>query len=315
MIMKKMTAIAFFTVLFAGTLLLTSCRTPELEKEDLAAPAPKVTILYPQWKYKAVTFSYDDGTIEDRRLVALFNKYDLKATFNISSGRVGEIRPRFVKLSEMKKLYEGHEIASHGKTHLPMAKQKVEKIHSEIREDKEVLGKVAGYPIRGFAYPYGQTSPLVREILAKEGMEYARTVGATRRFFLPKNFLLWHSTAHHNHNIAALADKYLALPEKEMTLFYIWGHSYEFERQKNWKMMEDFCKKISGKKNIWYATNIEICDYVKASRKLTFTHGKRAGKNNSSHALYLLVNGKKELLPPGRSYLFKSGKIVTFLEK
>lgn len=315
MTMKSRSVIALFTTLFAGTLLLTGCSTPVLEKEDLAAPAPKVTILYPQWKYKAVTFSYDDGIIEDRRLVALFNKYNLKGTFNISSGRVGEKRPRFVKLSEMKKLYEGHEIASHGKMHLPMPKYKADKIHSEIRADKEVLGKVAGYPIRGFAYPYGQHSSQVRKILAENGIEYARTVGATGRFTLPGDFLLWHTTAHHNRNIAALAEKFLALPEKEMTLLYIWGHSYEFERQKTWKMMEDFCKKIAGKKNIWYATNIEICDYVKASRKLTFTHGKRAGKNNSSHALHLLLNGKKLLLPPGRSYLYKSGKLITFQEK
>lgn len=37
-------------------------------------------------KKKAVTFSYDDGVEQDRRLIALFNKYGMKATFNQNSG-------------------------------------------------------------------------------------------------------------------------------------------------------------------------------------------------------------------------------------
>ena len=37
-------------------------------------------------KKKAVTFSYDDGVTQDRRLVELLNRYGLKATFNLNSG-------------------------------------------------------------------------------------------------------------------------------------------------------------------------------------------------------------------------------------
>ena len=36
-------------------------------------------------KMKAITFSYDDGVTQDKRLVDIFNKYGLKATFNINS--------------------------------------------------------------------------------------------------------------------------------------------------------------------------------------------------------------------------------------
>ena len=38
-------------------------------------------------KRKAVTFSYDDGIEMDRRLVEMFNKYDLKCTFNLNRDR------------------------------------------------------------------------------------------------------------------------------------------------------------------------------------------------------------------------------------
>ena len=39
-----------------------------------------------QKKLKAVTFSYDDGTTQDIRLIELLNKYGLKSTFNLNSG-------------------------------------------------------------------------------------------------------------------------------------------------------------------------------------------------------------------------------------
>ena len=40
-------------------------------------------------KMKAITFSYDDGVTQDKRLVDIFNKYGLKATFNINSELLG----------------------------------------------------------------------------------------------------------------------------------------------------------------------------------------------------------------------------------
>ena len=36
-------------------------------------------------KMKAITFSYDDGVVQDRRLIELLDKYGLKATFNLNS--------------------------------------------------------------------------------------------------------------------------------------------------------------------------------------------------------------------------------------
>ncbi len=42
--------------------------------------------IYVGWKTKGVTFSYDDGVCQDRRLVDMFNYYHVKATFNLNSG-------------------------------------------------------------------------------------------------------------------------------------------------------------------------------------------------------------------------------------
>ena len=40
-------------------------------------------------KLKKLTFSFDDGVTQDRKLVELFNKYGLLCTFNINSDLLG----------------------------------------------------------------------------------------------------------------------------------------------------------------------------------------------------------------------------------
>ena len=42
--------------------------------------------LWKDGKKGCLTFSYDDGTKHDYRLVEIFNKYGMKGTFNLNSG-------------------------------------------------------------------------------------------------------------------------------------------------------------------------------------------------------------------------------------
>ena len=50
----------------------------------------KIYTCFPGGKHKVLTMSYDDGKHEDRRLVALFNQYGIKGTFNVNSGLEGD---------------------------------------------------------------------------------------------------------------------------------------------------------------------------------------------------------------------------------
>ncbi len=54
-------------------------------------------------------------------------------------------------------------------------------------------------------------------------------------------------------------------------MFYLWGHTYEFDNDDNWNVIEEFAAYISGRDDIWYATTIEIYDYVKAYEALRFS--------------------------------------------
>ena len=43
-------------------------------------------VCFPQGRNKAVTLSYDDGRIEDRKFVSILNQNGLKGTFHLNFG-------------------------------------------------------------------------------------------------------------------------------------------------------------------------------------------------------------------------------------
>ena len=75
--------------------------------------------VYPGGKAKALTFSYDDGQIFDRRLTELFRSHGMKGTFHLNSGTLdpGKGNHTFVGAEELEEVYRGHEIACHGLQH------------------------------------------------------------------------------------------------------------------------------------------------------------------------------------------------------
>lgn len=58
-------------------------------------------------KLKAVTFSYDDGTTQDIRLIELLNKYGLKCTFNLNSGLWAKLEEFFKLISGKNDIFYG----------------------------------------------------------------------------------------------------------------------------------------------------------------------------------------------------------------
>ena len=83
--------------------------------------------------------------------------------------------------------------------------------------------------------------------------------------------------------------------------FYLWGHSYEFEACKNWNVIEEFAEKVSGKPDIWYATNIEIYDYVTAFRSLVFSADGTRVYNPTLIDLYYETEKRLYRIPSGQT--------------
>lgn len=222
---------------------------------------------FPGNKLKALTFSYDDGVEQDRRLVGLFNKFGLKCTFNLNSGLQSGSSHwenngtpiRRMNASGLKELYKGHEIAIHGLTHPRLEEQSTETIENEIVLDKSNLERMFDCVINGMAYPFGTYDDRVIEVLKSQNIKYARTVECTGDFDIQTDLLRLRATCHHDSaDLMSLAEEFVNMEPSEPKIFYIWGHSYEFDVNKNWETIERFCAYISNRKDIFYGTNYDI---------------------------------------------------------
>lgn len=238
---------------------------------------------YPEGRAKALTLSYDDGVEQDIQLIEILDRYGLKATFNLNSGCFapeGKVYPegtihRRLSTSKVAELYgkNGHEVAVHSLKHPYLETLPASNVAYEIVKDRENLEAMFGRIVRGMAYPMGTFSDEVVEVLRNCGIAYARTVVSTEKFTIPTDWLRMPATCHHkNPNLMVLAEKFLNANEtKAPLLFYLWGHSYEFEADNNWDVIENFAAYMGGKENIWYATNIEIYDYIADFHRLSFS--------------------------------------------
>lgn len=263
-------------------------------------------IVYPEGKKKALTFSYDDNQIFDRRLIAILNRYGLKGTFHLNSGTVNTKQDgnEYVAWEEIPNLYQGHEVACHGVNHPFMAQLSGGELVRELADDRKNLEQATGYPVRGLSYPFGEYSDEIIQAAKTVGIEYSRTVCDTHGYNWPSEFLTWNPTCHHNEAFSnrKLIDDFLTPPGYlNLPLLYIWGHSFEFERENTWEQMETFCKKVSGKADVWYATNIEIKEYVEAVRRLVTSMDGKMVYNPSAAEIYYEVNQELNVLKAGET--------------
>ncbi len=251
---------------------------------------------FPEGKPQALTFSYDDGTLFDRRLTGIFNEYGMKCTFNLNSGLHQE--KNRVPLSEYRELYKGHEIACHGLTHNNYPRIPPVTTIAEIQQDRLNLEAVTGRPVRGLAYPCGRYDDESIQLLRSLGIVYSRTVKNTNQFNLPEDFMKWHPTVHHKGDLEGLGRRLLQ-ETYGMNLMYVWGHSYEFDLDNNWEVIENFCRQMQHKETVWYATNIEIYDYVQACKRLIFSMDGHLIENPSALCVWLCYGGKPVEIPSG----------------
>lgn len=273
----------------------------------------KILMRFPEGKKKAVTLSYDDGVEQDIRLIEIMRKNGLKGTFNLNSGCFapeGRVYPKGTIHRRMPKaqcvsLYKenGMETAIHGLTH-PWLEKLPEVICTyEILQDRRNLEKEFDTIVRGMAYPFGTYNDSVVETLKKCGIAYARTTVSTEKFEMPEDWLRMPATCHHNNpRLMELAKKFT---ETEVLnnpmLFYLWGHSYEFEADDNWNVIEEFAEYMGNRDDIWYATNLEIYDYAAAFKQLIFSADGSMVYNPTEKTLYFQTeaNAKCICVKPG----------------
>ncbi len=284
-----------------------------------------VTMLYPGFREKAITFSYDDWIpAEDAKFIGMLDNNGLKGTFNIVTSFLysnGAIDTNAVERS--KNIYKNHEVISHSYTHPRMYLVRPEtfdgvvtnpmtydQVVADIRQSMTDMKTMFGTDCQGFVWPY--LDPVERSdyndiltAMKEMGIKYVRPTTERHDFKLPENWYEWKTTCHHD-NIDLYLDKFLALPEDgELDLMFVWGHTREFNasyqpdatNKIRWDDMEERLEKIGARDDVWAATNTEIYTYVEATKAAVVDYNNDTITNNTDQTLYLRVNGAAITIP------------------
>lgn len=282
-----------------------------------------IFLRYPEGKFKAVTLSYDDGQYHDIRLAQTLDKYGLKCTFNLCSKRIGQVSPsRRLTVEEIREhlLEKGHEIAVHGEDHISPVLSRPTKAIQDVLNCRLYLEQTFGIMVRGMAHPdvalrnfqNGANYEHIRAYLQDLGIVYARNILTNTEplnYSLPTDWFAWNATVSHSHPKAAeYAREFLALDENKLyrakrwpKLFMLWGHSFEFDRADNWELLDELCGILGGQDDVWYATCMEIYEYVQAYNALVFSADSTRVFNPSLLKIWFDVDGTLYSVEPGQT--------------
>lgn len=276
---------------------------------------------FPDGKPKAVTFSYDDGCRQDIKLSQILNKYGIKCAFNINSAWLGKDENDWhLTKEEIKKhlIDTGHEIAVHGAEHRANGNLRPVEGITDVLNCRLGLEKDFDCIVRGMAYPdtgighftNGNSMDDVSTYLRHLDIVYARALGKENHTFnLPNDWYQWMPTAHHDDgNVFELIDKFLSYNPEDLyaairlpKLFYLWGHSYEFDQNDNWDRIEEICQKLGSKEDTWYPTNIELYDYIAAYNSLIFSADSHKVYNPTVKKIWFDVDGGLYSIEPSET--------------
>ena len=256
-----------------------------------------INYLYPNGGKCAVTFSYDDAHDSNRRLVETFNKYGIKSTFHMNAGTFDQ--PGNLCSDEIEALFAGHEMAGHTTDHPFLSQQPAETVLSQLLDDRARLEQLVKYPVKGFSYPFGDYRAGVVAHTKSAGYVYARTCDNTYNVFWPDDFLRWNPSCHHYELDKVLHKAKDISRWSPIALLYIWGHAFEFERNDDWNILDEMCKKVSEIPNVWLATNIEVMDYVQALRSLRWSMDGSTVDNPSRLDVLVEIDDVPVVISPG----------------
>ena len=266
-----------------------------------------IAFTWPGGKTKALAMSYDDGCIQDRKLIGIFDRYGIKGTFHLNSGLAGNYTSGLTP-EELRALYAGHEISCHTLTHPFPERIARSDMMREIWLDRENLERITGEQVRGLSYPMRTYTPETVEICRAAGMLYARTAEATRKFNLPADFMLWAPTCHHREALEHLESFRKLEAWRKLSLFLVWGHGFEFERENSgitWEKIETFCREAAALPDVWFGTCMEICRYVNAVRGAEVSCDGKSVYNPAAVTLFLEHNREIMTIAPGETLRLK----------
>ena len=230
---------------------------------------------------KFFTLSLDDGITQDLKVIEILKKYNVTCvSFNINTGLYGAnwdwVGPaigdptvphqRFTEEELKTGIYDGYEVLVHTMNHpsLKNYDKRASQIKKEVGRDADNIEKLTGVRPVGMAWPGGDTEytdTTIELVLENTDIRFARGTTSTYNFELPEYFMKWMPTCSAiDPQCLSLAQKFIDAECTEDMLFYVWGHSYEFDLNNGagYETFEQLVKMMSEAEDVYLVTNTEF---------------------------------------------------------
>ena len=236
---------------------------------------------------KIITTSWDDGALEEFKLVELLTKYNIPATFYIPKTNPERTVITEIQIKELAAMFE---IGGHTLNHVFLTKVDTAKQWQEIEGCFSWLREILDVVPQSFCAPKGLYNPAIVKMVQEAGFINLRTTHLLENQLLDlKNDLpLLHTTLQlYEHSkltylkhllkrkklstlvnwlvlnaetdLLKLTEKHLcAIRKKGVGCFHLWGHSWEIEKYQLWKKLEAVFKLLSNQQDFSFLQNKEI---------------------------------------------------------
>lgn len=211
---------------------------------------------------KYFVFAIDDGTIFDKRVIEILNRYNIKATFNLNSGLQdfvwykNDFEVRRLNLEENKHIYDGHEVASHSLTHPYLTNMSDEDVYREVKEDVNNLRNIFARNIESFSFPFDGFDERTINIVKSVGITHIILPEIDTSFFYPCDTFHIKVTSWNIDDALYRIQRFIDSELAEIFVFV--SHSYDYEYENSYDKLERLCQVVSSHKDIKTITIREI---------------------------------------------------------
>lgn len=211
---------------------------------------------------KYFIFAIDDGTIYDKKVIDIFNKYNIRATFNLNSGLQDFVwykddKPvERLKLFENRHIYDNHEVASHSLTHPWLTSLSDEDVYREVKEDVDNIERIFDRKVTTFSFPFDYFDERTINIIKSVGIKQIILPEIDDSFKFPRDLFHIKVTSWNIDDALTKIDGFIK--DKNAELFIYLSHSYDYEFADNYDKLEMLCKKVLSDKNIKTITINEL---------------------------------------------------------
>ena len=203
---------------------------------------------------KFFVFAIDDGTIFDKKVIDIFNKYGIKATFNLNSGLQdfvwwkNHLEVKRLNLNENNNIYEGHEVASHSLTHPYLTSLSDEDVYQEVKQDIDNLKNIFNRDIKTFSFPFDGYDERTINIIKSLGITHIILPDIDDSFKYPVDTYHIKITSWNIDDALKKVKRFIE--DENAQLFIYLSHSYDYEYDNSYDKLEELCKIVTNNKYI-----------------------------------------------------------------